>query len=275
MNLPVPSTRSGYVVAILMTLIWMLLYYYSPPSSNLLYNIYSHSMYTSGLSLLSNNHCKELPVTIRIRLPKHSSELIPGYIYLHVKNDQDTRIEKLVISVSGTGEKDWFLLPSVYTSNIFPNTARLEDFPPQGVTFLRFPLVFTEVKDVKIYVSVDNSNYVCELNAGGEKLGPSGFGALQRAIVENLLLPPWSNLFIPTFVFVLVYLLESDDKGELDKLGGKTISLFIWAFIESLLAYEILKTFLLNQGFLTLLVMVSFILLLFWNHLKIYLSKTS
>jgi len=253
MNLPVPSTRSGYLVAIILTLGW-LLFYYAGGISYHFYKIYTDYMYTRSLNLLKTSTCQNLPVTITARIPKNSSELIPGYIYLRVINGQEKTIRNLSISISGTGRgkdtSDILPLPAVYKLNIFPNTALLENVPPEGVMFLRLPLIFTSIEKFTLYISIGDQNYICGIDAQPENLRGSQSEALKRAVVENLLLPPWSNVVVPTFVFVLVYLLEDDEK---DKTGAKkTFCLFGWTLLESILFYKTMDAWLAGSRYVWL-----------------------
>ena len=279
MNLPIPKTRSGILTAVLLalTLLWI---YYTSIVSYLFNNWYvgERGIYTDNLSVNQTDpQCNGIPIEIIARVPKNTSQIIPGYIYLRVENRESRPIS---VSISVTREwGDVIPLPGVYVDNILPNKVFLEDLAPEEEAYMRFFLSLKSIDDLTIHLTQDDGkHYACKLICTEQHncVSDSVSGAIKRSTMEHILLPPWSNVIIPVLAFTLVYLLEEGDEN---KGGIETVFLFILGLFESILFYETVKAWFIGNWsvWLWLVIFISILILpkkqisrklLSKNHLK-------
>jgi len=216
MNLPIPKTRLGILTALVLALmlLWM---YYTYVISGLFNNRYvgNEALYTDNLNVDETDpKCKGIPVEIIARIPKNTSQIIPGYIYLRIRNKVLTPIS---VSISVTREwGDVIPLPGVYKDNMLPNKASFENLAPEEEAYIRFLLSLKSIGDLTVHLTQDDgTHYACKLICPTQQqdcVYSSIPEALKRSTIEHLLLPPWSNVIIPVFAFTVVYLLEEEEE---------------------------------------------------------------
>jgi hypothetical protein len=271
MNLPIPKTRLGILTALVLTLmlLWM---YYTYIVSSLFNNRYvgNEALYTDNLNVDETDpKCKGIPVEIIARIPKNTSQIIPGYIYLRIRNKVLTPISA---SISVTREwGDVIPLPGVYKDNMWPNKASFENLAPGEEAYIRFLLSLKSIGDLTIHLTQDDGKlYACKLICPTQQkdcVYSSIPEALKRSTIEHLLLPPWSNVIIPVFAFTVVYLLEEEEEKEKEH---KRLKAFIFLLglgcLESFLFYVVVKTWLEGSRLLALLSLVIFILIFIFSH---------
>jgi hypothetical protein len=269
MNLPIPKTRLGILTALVLTLmlLWM---YYTYIVSSLFNNRYvgNEALYTDNLNVDETDpKCKGIPVEIIARIPKNTSQIIPGYIYLRIRNKVLTPISA---SISVTREwGDVIPLPGVYKDNMWPNKASFENLAPGEEAYIRFLLSLKSIGDLTIHLTQDDGkHYACKLICPTQQedcVYSSIPEALKRSTIEHLLLPPWSNVIIPVFAFTVVYLLEEEEEKEHKRLKA-FIFLLGLGCLESFLFYVVVKTWLEGSCLLALLSLVIFILIFIFSH---------
>jgi hypothetical protein len=269
MNLPIPKTRLGILTALVLTLmlLWM---YYTYIVSSLFNNRYvgNEALYTDNLNVDETNpKCKGIPVEIIAKVPKNTSQIIPGYIYLRIRNKV---LNPISASISVTREwGDVIPLPGVYKDNMWPNKASFENLAPGEEAYIRFLLSLKSIGDLTIHLTQDDGkHYACKLICPTQQedcVYSSIPEALKRSTIEHLLLPPWSNVIIPVFAFTVVYLLEEEEEKEHKRLKA-FIFLLGLGCLESFLFYVVVKTWLEGSCLLALLSLVIFILIFIFSH---------
>lgn len=234
MNLPVPQTRTGTLVALTLSVLSLFLYYLFAESS--LFDIYNdfYSGSENGVvkAIPSGDTPSNAPDCVEavyLRVPRFVSREIPGYVYVQVnlKEASQDECKPLTIAFSVNNEKI-LQIPSLYRDILFVRQVSVDDFPANGTVYARF-LLSTEINGSK--------DMILEIN-GKKFTTPSDVAtvenrweSLKRVFVENLLLPPWSNLLIPVFCFLIVYLRE--EVKEKDKFE---VSEFCKLFVLAALA---------------------------------------
>jgi hypothetical protein len=270
MNLPIPKTRLGILTALVLTLmlLWM---YYTYIVSSLFNNRYvgNEALYTDNLNVDETDpKCKGIPVEIIARIPKNTSQIIPGYIYLRIRNKVLTPISASISVAREWG--DVIPLPGVYKDNMLPNKASFENLAPGEEAYIRFLLSLKSIDDITIHLTQDNgTHYACKLICPTQQkdcVYSSIPEALKRSTIEHLLLPPWSNVIIPVFAFTVVYLLEEEEEEKEHKRLKAFIFLLGLGCLESFLFYVVVKTWLEGSCLLALLSLVIFILIFIFSH---------
>ena len=273
MNLPIPKTRLGILTALVLTLmlLWM---YYTYIVSSLFNNRYvgNEALYTDNLNVDETDpKCKGIPVEIIARIPKNTSQIIPGYIYLRIRNNKKSTPISGSISVA----REWgdvIPLPGVYKDNMLPNKASFENLAPGEEAYIRFLLSLKSIDDITIHLTQDDGkHYACKLICPTQQkdcVYSSIPEALKRSTIEHLLLPPWSNVIIPVFAFTVVYLLEEEEEEEKEEYKKAKAFIFLFGLgcLGSFLFYVVVKTWLEGSRLLALLSLVIFILIFIFSH---------
>jgi hypothetical protein len=228
MNLPIPNSRSGIFAGLSLTVAFFCVYYFS---------FYSQALhfYEEQFQEIPPYTIKNIVVTLRV--PKYVSNVIPGWLYVRIeRNDEGTDPLLLNVSVLLNGERI-IQLPSLYREEIFSRSAET-DILPHSAVYLRLPLSTKIEKTADVQFLVNGNPVPSTISL---KSSENPWQALRRVIVENLLLPPWSNIIIPVFAFLCVYLLESEnDEKKYGRFSALT-ALLIFGLIEGVVVYQFLE----------------------------------
>lgn len=251
MNLPLPKSRSGWFISFILV-IFSYWYYYN----NLyieIYKAYQQQFFVPTIVADDQNW------QIEIQVPKYTSVMAPGWIYgkIHNKSEQKQDVNLSVVF----DEESTVLVPSIYKEDVFQR--RITE-TINGYSTINFRIQFGNN-----VISADNCSEKLKFILNGKPLTiqsalpcPQDNGAdeqlqsLKRAVIENLLLPPWANTLIPALVFIFGYLAES--KTDEEKDNNLVTALYIGLFSSTAIIsfYIVVSSYLWNPNNKTFLIFV-------------------
>ena len=223
MNLPIPNSRSGIFAGLFLTVVFVLVYYSS---------YYSQALDFYDAQFEENQQYVAGNLVITLRTPKYVSDFIPSWLYVRIeRTDNGKEALRTNISFSVTGESI-IQLPTLYSEKIFSRTAEI-DILPQSPVYLRLPLNTKIEKTSHVQFLVDGNPVAFQNSLISDD---NILQALRRAVVENLLLPPGSNIIVPILGLLCAYLAENvkDDDAVFSR---KFISIILIGFMEGMIVY--------------------------------------
>jgi hypothetical protein len=263
MSLPTPKTRSGMFAGLVLTLVLFMAYYRYFYDDAYKYYIEQYVETTSESEFL-----KEQQLSLYLKVPKYSSRLSSSWVYGSVSNESDEE-QDVLISLN-VKEEDLVLIPSLYTDddeNILQRSAVLK-ISPHSTAYFRLQWG-SNVKSNDSFILFVNKMKV-ELKDNVSSL-PDTLKTLNVVVVQNLLLPPWSNIIIPAFAFAFCYFGER--KWVQEELYFSTFAyIFVYGLLASIFSFELARV-LIGKGWVPAFIgLIGWLVLLllpsFWEQDK-------
>jgi hypothetical protein len=237
-KLPFPKSRPAVRAAVLLTIIGFLLYY--SIGFPLFLKIYEDQFQlVPYVNKVSPSQCEGLEV--KLQIPKTVFSNGVQYVYLNVKNTSNNDYRNITLQFvvdNQDTQKQPILLPRFFEKNISAEVLNIGALPPgfsaTGRLLISLQGEFT-LDEARIKISCERAVAPGQNDQGTEvssqvdlqssELTPAGniiilkdnLSSLLHSVLENVLLPPWSNGLIPTLVIFFCWMFEPDEK---DSLGG-------------------------------------------------------
>lgn len=203
-GLPFPTRRTSWFAGIVLAMIFYSLYYgviFQPL-------LKSYSEYFDSSSFTESKD----KLAVWVQVPRYYFNAGPSTIYIHVKNESDSVFQDVKIILLATSESETtLLLPNIYDANIYSSSVELPIVESHAIATGRISFI-TQSKTTITGILLQIGGEVPEnLPAIPDiPLGKSSTKALQLEVLEHLLLPPWSNIFILVFVLFSIFLIHSE-----------------------------------------------------------------
>lgn len=193
-------------------------------------------------------NCKTARWSLMLKIPNYISYAAPGWIYFELKNEEDVnggvvaKGQDVMLGINLSGEK-LNLLPSMYEDDIFIRVVEQGNILPGMSLYGRIYFGGNQIIDAKeCDKAIKRAFYVngvlIDTQVEGNLTCPQNdvTRSLSRSVVENILLPPWTNVLLPALSLLACYLFEkvSRSNDDMDVSGVGFIFTTIKTYIYSL-----------------------------------------
>lgn len=229
-----PLTLNGWLVSLVLIPLSFVIYYiglYGEISAMYQKDFWSSATYLS----------REGNIHVRVHIPKYIADFVSREIRLEVWSEAEEIQGLTIIVESKIADDDNKECPS--TSNLNPpfiyvtaspidennttgsSTAELE-VPPFGTSVGTMWVVVKPMKDIQNGQCVTLQFYLLDKELRPQPMefedSPDGkftilfdrFQTLRHSLISHLLLPPWSNVVLPSVIFSLVWFVEKSIKPD-------------------------------------------------------------
>lgn len=236
MDMPVPKSRAGVLAAVLLSVFFFLTYYAFGFSWLL-------RVYENQFEKINYNKGACLGVDVLVRAPKSVYSDGRQFVYVSAINKSPHEFRDVAVQFLVTKEnRNFLLLPSFFAENVFDDVVEVKSLPP-GFEVTGRLLLLTKGKfnldDAKLKISCNQvlppiatgtpppqAQPRYAFDAGYKT--PSGNSPIKsvflepflHSVLENVLLPPWSNGVIPALVVLSCWLFERE-KPKKDKTDAE------------------------------------------------------
>ena len=215
-NLPIPKVRSGWVAALLITVIVFVLYY------GLLFGGLLRLYKTQFDQTSFEPNQSQLYVWLYIPHYFHSSEPISAFLY--VQNRGETSVTDVEVYLITSSKEPPLLLPNITGDSESDNGVKIAVVEPHSVVAEEVSFIAQNkpsITGILLRTSVEEKPQILYSKQTVE-LDESEIRSLQHSFLENILLPPWSNGFILALVLFSVYLVRTKKDEELEPASFST-----------------------------------------------------
>ncbi len=249
---PLPQYKRGWIsffFAITMVYLWYYLAIYGD-----LFNHYLHTYWNSPSYIFSQNP----PLEIIVRGPLYVSNFVERSLMIQIKNKNDYPIgncpntvvdkantvnENPIVLTLFTTATDAIVYFSTIKSNLSFSMAQQGSLLPDQLVIDCIPAQSSVVGVVYIYVQQlpKNTSLPLGLSLNGKptslvysiEVDPDPWKAFQHTFIENLFLPPWSNVWLFSFILIAINLAEVEDEND------DLVKSFVPGLIDGVIAVSI------------------------------------
>lgn len=213
-ELPIPKSRHGWLAAAFLTVVCFLAYYlWLHP---LLLTFYVQQLYPRQNSVESDVPSAIADLQVQVGIPKYLSTSTLRWIFVRIKNTSEVEPRRARLEVAMKPEDTFMILPPRSLEGQFYESAIMfETIEPLATVSGRIPILVNRTNDRKN----DDRSVNFQLNGQAVKFTPvipdlevNERRALVHSLVENLLLPPWSNGLVPLVVLVACFWVDARDE---------------------------------------------------------------
>ncbi|HDQ05258.1 MAG TPA: hypothetical protein ENN36_00855 [Candidatus Bathyarchaeota archaeon] len=236
---PLPGSRRGWIAAATLIVLAFLFYYLH--MFQVLLDFYDSALYSiqpnfhpiepvAEYSLCNFEELEFLSsLEVRIDSPHHIASFGRRWIYLTVRNNGDRSIEDVEFWL--VLDKDQSIIswamPFLFEDATLQRSAHFARLDPGAEVSGRIPVFAARKIEGGVQVRARLQNCIAQVMSDSQPFSfPLNFSRakfLAHSLVENLLLPPWSNGFIVAVVLVACHFAERREKEEGVKLIGSAL----------------------------------------------------
>lgn len=271
--LPFPKTKQGWFAAICLIFGLFILYYVI--LFGVLRTFYETALYTAMSGDIAPMNCegdsegtlKEM--AIRISMPRHMAPFGARWFFITIYNNGQQSIENVRLwvrlqSENGREPEQWNI-PSLFGGmNLVNKSLEIERIEPHSVASGRLPVYATFDAKAEFWLSIFNE-CTAQVKVESPHITINLPKYLAHSLVENVLLPPWSNGVLIGIALLACSMAESE-KDENRKLVDGILILRAIRFLSTGLAFILLVASLpwlcSKKGLLLLLVSVLALVLI-------------
>jgi hypothetical protein len=201
MDFPNVVRRSHFLIAIVYTVILFAIYYVwlFGPILQCYKEYFTQSSFTKSKEQL----------VVWIEFPKYYFKAGPATIYVHVVNDSDDSFEnvKVYLVTSRKELNTSWLLPNIFNADTYsPSTETPIIAPRSRATGRIFLITQSKVSITSAFLVIDQGKPERVFPASEIRFDEAPGKAMQLQILEHILLPPWSNVFLSALALISVFL---------------------------------------------------------------------
>lgn len=225
---PLPQQKRGWQAAIILIIFSFLLYY--PCLYTRLENSYYGHFWKSKVY-----HSDDLSITFRI--PQYVSSFIEREIIISVENLEKKPIDVTIIISATTITSNEPVLLQIQSNKTSNDQNILEG--SSAVHFFSIPARATDIKSVWVRLPITQSDDILfhffrDTAAGLVGLDlkdktiarTDSYCTLLQSLIKTVLLPPWSNGFLPALALIIAWSMEESMAGPFSSLFTVIISVF-------------------------------------------------
>lgn len=245
--LPFPKTKQGWFAAI--CLIFGLFIFYYVILFGVLRTFYETALYTAMAGNIDPLNCEDdsegtlKEMAVRISMPRHMAPFGTRWVFLTIYNNGQQSIENVRLwvrlqSENGREPERWNI-PSLFGGiNLVNKSLEIEQIEPHSVASGRLPVYTTFDAKAEIWLSIFNE-CIAQVRVESPQIAINLPKYLAHSLVENVLLPPWSNGVLVGIALLACYIAESE-KDENRKLVDGILILRAIQFLSTGLALILL-----------------------------------
>jgi hypothetical protein len=217
--LPFPRTKQGWITAFLLILVLFVTYYWILFS--VLEKFYETALYTTKSLEVEPVKCDEQnqkvlqQLELEISSPRYAAPFGARWFFvtIHNKNEQPIEDIKLWIELRPK-EAERLVLPSIFGNSFFvEKSLHLSRLEPNSTTSGRILLYTILDTEMRVWLHI-NSKCIAKIENNLPTITIDILKYLSHSFIENILLPPWSNLILCVAVIVICYITEKKEKEE-------------------------------------------------------------
>lgn len=242
-NLPIPTTRSGWVAALINTVILFGVYYW------LLFAVIL-DVYSNQLEVVDFDKGEEIPIKVTIKRPKYYDSSATTWVFLYIENQGEDALHNVEVYLITHSSEPPILLPSLYNNDVYNVGVKFSIIEPRSVATGRIRFIAQTDPQFDALLIKINGNPKELKSKSANRMNESKFKAFRQGFLETLLLPPWSNGFLFAIALFSSYIVEKNLEEKKPGLSTREllynwkksilVLLIIIALIALLMVYELI-----------------------------------
>lgn len=201
MELPNVAKRSSLLIVILFTALLFAVYYVWVFGFmlNTYKDFYKQSSFTKSKEGL----------IVWIEVPKYYFKAGPATVYVHIENESANIYENLRVYLvtSQSASETPLLLPSIFNDDAYSLGTEIPLLAPYSTATGRIKLITQSKMNITgVFLILGDDQPEMVLRNSHIRFDEASGKAMQLQILEHILLPPWSNVFLSALAVISVFL---------------------------------------------------------------------
>ncbi|MEW6029598.1 MAG: hypothetical protein AB1554_08955 [Chloroflexota bacterium] len=208
MDLPNIVRRSNFLIVVVYTALLFAIYYAGlfGPILQCYKGYFTQSSFTKSREQL----------VVWLEFPKYYFKAGPATVYVHVENGSDNAFEnvKVYLVTSYKESEPPLLLPNIFNADTYSPSTEIPIIAPRSrATGRIFLITQSKVRITSAFLVIDQGKPERVFPVSEIRFDEAPGKAMQLQVLEHILLPPWSNVYLSALVLISVFLANRHEEA--------------------------------------------------------------